>query len=258
MITAALTAAGLAAASLGAGTAGPPASAGIGIGARNICLNSPAQPGGTYQLGAISVTSTGNSTETMTLAAAPLWPGQRVYKGARAISPSWVTFTPATITLRAGQGTPVPATLTIPPGTPRGIYVANIIAAVQPSPAPPGSGEHAQLAAAAATLLIFTVGDPAPSCTLPPPPGSPWAAQYAPLQPQDAAVSMTWLRQHLPWVFSEHAPGRAAAARDASTPAAGTTAAAVKEPSAEMLGVIAVLAAGLLLILGRRRARRGH
>jgi hypothetical protein len=256
VITAAL-AAGLAAVSLGAGITGTPASAGAGIGAGNICLKSPAQPGGTYQLGGVYVTDTGSSTAVLDLAAVPLWPGQRVYKGERAISPSWVTFTPSQVTLGPGQGTSVPAALAIPAGTPRGIYVADIVAGVQASPAPSGGGEHAQLAAAAATLLIFSVGDPAPSCTLPPAPGSPWAAQYAPLQPQDRVMSMAWLRSHLPWVFGKHTPGHAAAAQDASTPAADTKAAAVKAPSAEMLGIIAVLAAGLMLILGRRRARRG-
>jgi hypothetical protein len=254
VITAAL-AAGLAAASLGTGLASTPPSTGAGIGAGTICLKSPAQPGSTYQLGDIYVTDTGTSTATLNLAAAPLWPGQRVYRGEQAISPSWVTFTPSTVTLGPGQGASVPVTLAVPGGARRGIYVANIVAAAQPGPATSGSGAHAQLSAAADTFLIFSVGEPAPSCTLPPPPGSPWAAQYAPLQPQDATVSMTWLHQHLPWVFGKHAP----AAHDASTPAADTTAAAVKAPSAEIPGAIAVLAAGgLMLIMSRRRARRGR
>jgi hypothetical protein len=250
-----LAAAGLAAASLGTGT---PASAGAGIGAGNICLASPAQPGGTYQLGDVYITDTGTGTESLTLTAVPLWPGQRVYRGEQAISPSWVTFAPSTVPLGPGQGTSVPATLTVPAGASRGIYVADIIASTQASPAPSGSGGHAQLAAGAATLLIFTVGEPVPSCTLPPAPGSPWAAQYAPLQPQEPVVSRTWLEKHLPWVFGKRAPEHAAAAPDASTPAADTTtAAAVKARSAEMPAIIAVLAAGVLVAVPVwRRTRR--
>jgi hypothetical protein len=241
---------------------GAPASTGTGIQASPVCLPAPAQPGHTYPLGTVYVTDTGTSTASLNLAAAPLWPGQRVYKGERAISPSWVTFTPATVTLSPGQGASVPATLAVPAGAPRGIYVANIVAGPQASPAPSGSGEHAQLAAAAATLLIFTAGEPAPSCTLPPAPGSPWAAQYAPLQPQERVVSMTWLKKHLPWVFGKHAPGQAAAAAQAaSTPAAHTATAATaaaKDRSTEMPVIIAVLAAGaLMVVLSWRRARRG-
>jgi hypothetical protein len=250
MITAALAAAGLAAASLAAGT---PPSTGAGIGAGNICLNSPAQPGGTYRPGAVYVSDTGSSTETVDLTGGPLWPGQQVYKGEQAISPSWVSFSPAPVTLSPGQGTSVPVTVMIPAGARRGIYVADIVAVPQAGPrAAAGNGGRARLGGAAQTFLIFTVGpgEPPPSCTLPPAPGSPWAAQYAPHQPQDATVSMAWLRQHLPWVFGKHAPAQAPAASTAtpyqpSVPRAG-------------YGVLAALAALAAVVLAWRRQRRGH
>jgi len=237
---------------------GAPASTGTGIQASPVCLAAPAQPGHTYPLGGVYVADTGSGTASLSVAAAPLWPGQRVYRGELAVTPSWVTFSPSAVTLGPGQGASVPGALTVPAGAARGVYVADIIAGPQAGPALPGSGGYAQLAAAAATLLIFSVGEPAPSCTLPPAPGSPWAARYAPLEPQDTRVSMAWLRQHLPWVFGKHAPGQAAAAQDASTPAADTAAAADGAPSTEIPGLTGVLAVGMVLMLGRWRVRRGH
>jgi hypothetical protein len=253
MITAAVTAAGLAAASLGAGLSGTPASTGTGIGAGNICLASPAQPGGTYQAGDVYVTDTGSTAESAGVTTAPLWPGQQVYKDELAISPSWVNFTPPAVALGPGQGASIPVTLTIPAGARHGIYVANILAGPQGSPAWSGTGEHAQLAGFAQTFLIFSIGKPAPSCTLPPAPGSPWAAQYAPLQPQDATVSMTWLRQHLPWVFGGK---QTTAAQAASTPVADT--AGTASPAGKAAGGLTVaaliVAAVTALAVRRRRA----
>jgi hypothetical protein len=244
----------LAAAVLAAGAAGTPG-AGAGIGAGPVCLASPAQPGGTYQPGDVYVTDPGGSAVTLDLSAGPLWPGQQLYRGELAVSPSWVRFSPAAVTLRPGQGAPVPVTLAVPVGARRGIYVADILAAPQAGPALSGSGQHASLAGAAQAFLIFTVGpvEPAPSCTLPPAQGSPWAARYAPRQPQEATVPVSWLRSHLPWVFGGHAPALQAAA--AQPAAAAASPPDLSRAGYGVLAGLAVLAAAAAA--WRRRRHRG-
>jgi hypothetical protein len=255
MITAVLAAASLASAAIG--LAAPPASTGTGIQGGNVCLAASTQPGGTYRLGDIGITDTGSGPETLGIAAVPLWPGQRLYRGELPVGSSWVTFSPAATALQAGQGTSAAATLTIPAGTRPGLYIANIVAGPQASPASSGTGENAHLAGVAQTYLIFSVRAPVPSCVLPPPSGSPWATQYAPQQPQEDTVSRTWLEKQLPWVFGKHTSQPTAT----GTPAADTASARTPGKIQDGYVELAIFAGGVLTLirfvgsLAKRRRR---
>lgn len=256
MITAVLAAAGLASAAVSLAT--PPASTGTGIQGGNVCLAASAKPGTTYSL-EVGITDAGSSAATLSVVTAPLWPGQRLYRGERPIGPSWVSFSPAMVALNAGQGATVAVTLTVPAGARPGLYVANILAGPKYSPVWSGNSEMAHLAGFAQTFLIFSVSGPASSCALPPPSGSPWSSQYAPLQPQEQTVSRAWLEKHLPWVFGKRTTQPVAV----GTPAPAADTASVRIPDKAPDGpAIAASAAVLALILSGawlgRRSRRSR
>ena len=183
-----MTASILPAVVLAAALSGGPGSAGVGIGASDVCLSATAQPGGSYTPGAVYVTNTGSATEHITLQTSPVPPGLAGTIGnALPIPPDWVTFGyPAllwvigqhSVTLAPGQGTSIPVTLHIPASASRGDYKAELIASTTGARAP-GDGGQAVLGAAAATNLEFAVGTAPPDCNPPPAPQPWWAAPPA-------------------------------------------------------------------------------
>ncbi len=183
---------------------------GVGIQASDVCLSTPAQPGGSYQPGTVYVTDTGSATETISLHAGPLpsWqvetavtaggaqryvvqtvphPESGFTRHALPVPPAWVTFGyPAllwviprhSVTLAPGQGASIPVTLHVPASARHGQYEAALTAGTTGTPAP-GGGAQAVLGAAAATFLEFSVDAAPPDCNPAPPPQPWWAGQPA-------------------------------------------------------------------------------
>ena len=149
-----------------------PADTGVGIQAGNVCLSTPAQPGGSYQPGTVYVANKGSGTEAISLSAGPMSSGH-----ARPVPPAWVTFSyPAllwiipqhSVSIAPGQGASVPVTLNIPASAVRGQYEARLTAYAGGTPAS-GGGVQAELGAAAITFLKFGVGTAPAGCSPPSP-----------------------------------------------------------------------------------------
>jgi hypothetical protein len=136
--------------------AGAPGSTGAGIQAAAECGAAPA--GHTTALPAVYVVNTGSGTETLKLSVIPA-PRPR---GALAVPPSWVTFSPGSVQVAAGGSATVPVTLDIPAGATRGQYRARI-EVVTAAPAGPG-GTGVSVAAGGATWLAVAVGGTRPDC----------------------------------------------------------------------------------------------
>lgn len=169
MIAAASLAAALAGTALGA-----PAGTGVGIQGNDACLPVTARPGQSYPLGTVYVANTGSGTEQITLTAQPIWKGDRLYGHARAVPASWLSVSyPATlwiirhgyVSVGAGQGAYLPVSVSIPAGTPRGLYAATLIAGTGSSAS--SGGISAGLGAGATTDLELSVGVKPPACGLP-------------------------------------------------------------------------------------------
>jgi hypothetical protein len=193
-----------------AALSGAPGAAGVGIGASDVCLSTPARPGGSYQPGTVYVTDTGSARETITVQAGPMpsWqvqtaitvngaqryvvqavphPEDDFTRHARPVPPGWVSIGyPAllwiiprhSVSLAPGQGTNIPVTLRIPADARHGQYEAALTARTADAAAP-GGGAQAVLGAAAATVLKFSVDAAPPDCTPAPPPQPWWAAPPA-------------------------------------------------------------------------------
>jgi hypothetical protein len=135
----------LGAALLGAAPAAV-ASTGVSIDVSRIAVEEDLAPGGEYRLPTFGVRNPGTESTTYRLAVSYL-DGQ-----AEAAPPeSWFSFQPGDLTLGPEQSRPVVTTVTVPPDAAPGAYAALI------GPQIVASGEGAQVGAAAAVRLTFTV-----------------------------------------------------------------------------------------------------
>jgi hypothetical protein len=169
-----LAAAGIAAVLVCGASGGFPAAAaslsqGAGMGPWPACSSMPLQPGhsgqltsggwagagGTAAAAGIKVTNTGTDTETLSFSVQGPWRGQDLGRLGRPVPPGWVTFSRPSVSLGPGQNGWSTVTVTVPPGTPDGTYVGNLVATTT---AADGVGGGASPGAAAQTPIGFTVG----------------------------------------------------------------------------------------------------
>jgi hypothetical protein len=155
-----------------AALSGAPGAAGVGIGASDVCLSTPARPGGSYQPGTVYVVNTGSATETITLDTGPMlsWqvetvttvdgtqrdvvqtvphPEDDFTRHALPVPAAWVTFGyPAllwviprhSVTIDPGQHASIPVTLHIQASARHGQCEAALTARTADAPAPaPGA-----------------------------------------------------------------------------------------------------------------------
>jgi hypothetical protein len=144
-----------------------------GIDEYPVCSTTPLVPGQGRQLqpeGAangdgVTVQNLGPSAESLTLAVGPLPAGTALYGRARPVAPSWVTFgyprqmvvlTGHSVTVGPGGYAQIPVTVTVPPGTPRGVYAGLLTVSAG------GGTGGVQLGSADGTPLVFTVGEARP------------------------------------------------------------------------------------------------
>ena len=164
----------------------------MGIGGAPVCPAAAVQPGTSVSLGTIYVVNTGSGSEDITLHAGyPInhLPG-------RAFPASWISFGypktlwivgSSSVTLSAGGGADIPATLNVPADAKPGLYASDLLAGTMSKPSP-GSGGQAVFGAGAEENLQFAVAPAkAPSCG-----GAPAAtpvpgAQYSPAASQGTA-----------------------------------------------------------------------
>jgi hypothetical protein len=194
----------LASAALAAALAAGPGSVGVGIGANPVCLDVTLSPC-TYSLGTVTVSNStsgpGASSEAITVAAA-----KPIGQAGNAIPASWIhadygttlwIFHRRSVTVAPGMTADVPLSITIPPRTEPGRWVADLYAETGPGAAPASSGGGvARFSAAAETPLVVTVsaaaGQPA-SCAVHPAPvpsiSGPPTAQPTPAATAPAASS---------------------------------------------------------------------
>ena len=134
----------LAAVALPAGSVG--ASTGVSIDVGSIAITEVLTSGEEYRLPTFGVRTPG--TETTDYAIVVSYMADQT-----ALRPpaEWFTFSPDSITLEGGQSKPVSALITVAPGAEPGEYLALI------GPRIDGQGTGAQVGAAAAAKLTFTV-----------------------------------------------------------------------------------------------------
>jgi uncharacterized membrane protein len=135
---------------VGLGTALPhaAASAGVGIDPGDIHLNNKLSGGQATTVG-VQVRNPGDSEAKFHLLAQPLNGVPQ-----KQVDPKWFTFAPADVTLKGGDKQPITVTLTVPKGTAAGDYLALLTAQLV---LPTATGAGAQVGAAVATKLYFTV-----------------------------------------------------------------------------------------------------
>lgn len=122
------------------------ADVGVAIDIGRIAIDQTLSKGGSYQLPSIGVRNPGSETATYRMGVS------YIQDQAEREPPSdWFTFTPATFTLEPGAAMPVRIALEIPTDAEPDDYAALIQAQIAPS------GEGAQVGAAAASQLTFTV-----------------------------------------------------------------------------------------------------
>jgi hypothetical protein len=149
-------------------------SAGVGAGIQGnpVCLPVTAQPGHSYPLGQVYIQDTGDSSENMSVSAAPIWKGQAGYGHAIPVDPGWISVSYPSVLwvihrsyvqVAAGQGAYLSVTLNVPSNARPGRYAGNMVASTGGASASSG-GMTAGLGAAATTDLEFAVGVTAPSC----------------------------------------------------------------------------------------------
>lgn len=137
----------LGAALLGAAPAAA-ASTGVSIDVSRIDVSEILSPGGEYRLPTFGVRNPGTESTSYRLVVSYI-------DGQADASPpeSWFAFEPGDLTLAADQSRAVLTRVTVPPDAAPGRYSALI------GPQIVGSGEGAQVGAAAAVRLTFTVGE---------------------------------------------------------------------------------------------------
>jgi hypothetical protein len=193
-----------------AALSGAPGAADVGIGASDLCVNTPARPGGSYQPGRCTSPTPAVPARPSPCRPARCRPGRR-RRPSRSTAPSATSCRPSrtpkttlsatpgrsppdlvsigypallwviprhSVSLAPGQGASIPVTLHIPADARHGQYEAALTARTAGAPAP-GGGAQALLGAAAATVLKFSVDAAPPDCTPVPPPQPWWAAPPA-------------------------------------------------------------------------------
>jgi hypothetical protein len=130
------------------------ASVGVGIQAGAVRLSGVAHPGQSVALPSVSVVNAGTQRESIRVTV------QRDPRGGgRPVPPSWVRPGVPSVQLAPRHATRISLELVVPAGAKPGTYVSNIVATASGDLSAGG----ANLAAAAATLLVFRVApDPAP------------------------------------------------------------------------------------------------
>ena len=124
------------------------ATTGVSIDVSRIAVSEQLAPGGQYQLPRFGVRNPGTVATSYSLVVTYV-------DGQDALQPptEWFTFSPASLTLDAGQSRPVSTSVDVPPDAEAGQYTALI----GPQVASEGSG--AQVGAGAAARLSFTVSE---------------------------------------------------------------------------------------------------
>jgi hypothetical protein len=122
------------------------ADVGVAIDIGRIAVDQKLSKGGSYQLPSIGVRNPGSETATYRMGVSYLQD-----QAEREPPSGWFTFSPATFELEPGATVPVQITLEIPTDAEPDDYAALIQAQIAPS------GEGAQVGAAAASQLTFTV-----------------------------------------------------------------------------------------------------
>jgi hypothetical protein len=123
------------------------AQTGVSIDVGRIAVSDELAPGGEYRLPTFGVRNPGTDTTSYRITVSYL-EGQQEAQPPEA----WFSFSPAEMSLAGGQSQPVQTRLTIPPDAVAGEYHALV------GPQIVGSGGGAQVGAAAAARLTFTVG----------------------------------------------------------------------------------------------------
>jgi len=124
------------------------ASTGVSIDVSRIDVGETLVPGGAYRLPTFGVRNPGTESTSYRLVVSYI-DGQ----SDAAPPESWFAFEPGDLTLQPDQSRPVLTHVTVPPDATPGRYSALI------GPQIVGSGEGAQVGAAAAVRLTFTVGE---------------------------------------------------------------------------------------------------
>lgn len=150
----------------------------VGVGTQGTPMCTPAMlPGSAASAGQLYVTDTGTGAETVTAGTFPAGgQGQALRRGQHQMPASWVHVSyprkwvvvpQSSLSLQSGGSAYLAVTVTVPAGTPRGMYVVNLWAHTAASPSP-GHGVALSAGAGAATLLYAGVRE-TPSCTIPAP-----------------------------------------------------------------------------------------
>ena len=148
----------------------------VGVGVQGTLMCTPAMTAGSSaSAGQLYVTDTGTQSETVTVGTFPADDqGQLLSRGQHQMPGSWVhvtyprkwhVFPGSSLSLDPGGSAYLPVTVTVPAGTPDGLYVVNVWAHTA-SPGSPGGGIGLSAGAGAATLLYAGAGE-TPSCTIP-------------------------------------------------------------------------------------------
>jgi hypothetical protein len=132
-------------------------------------------PGSSAPAGQLYVTDTGTQPESVTVGTFPAGgQGQALSRGQHQMPPAWVhvsyprkwhVFPESSAGLQPGGSAYLPVSVTVPAGTPDGMYVVNLWAHTTSGQGGSG-GITASAGAGAATLLYAGVGE-TPSCTIP-------------------------------------------------------------------------------------------
>lgn len=161
----------------------------VGTGVQGTPMCTPAMLAGTSaSAGQLYITDTGTQAETVTVGTFPAGgEGQALRRGQHQMPGSWVHVSyprkwlvvpQSSLSLQPGGSAYLAVSVTVPAGTPRGMYVVNVWA--HTASASSGTGKKVVTGAGAADLLYAGVGQ-TPSCTVPVPAeqaGSP--DQYVP------------------------------------------------------------------------------
>jgi hypothetical protein len=122
------------------------ATTGVSIDVGSIAIREELSPGGEYRLPTFGVRNPGTE-ETSYVMLVSYLDGQETLQPPKA----WFTFSPATLTLAAGNSAPVSTRLEVPPDAEPGDYAALI------GPQIASEGDGAQVGAGAVARLTFTV-----------------------------------------------------------------------------------------------------
>jgi hypothetical protein len=133
------------------GTAPALASRAVSIDVGKIDVTDALAPGGEYRLPPFGVRNPGTESTTYRIVVTYV-DGQDAARPAQ----EWFTFAPAELTLAAGQSQPVSAKITLPTDAEPGTYAALL------GPEIVATGTGAQVGAAAAARLTFTVAPSSP------------------------------------------------------------------------------------------------